>query len=134
MCLTVYIASNKPLPFVNWNSNQPKFHVLAINDEDKGIEKQFKNMNVVYAGSHEGCGCGFFKEGEEGKELEMRQANYEELAYYLSSLRFSGAKLEIYSCWAGDQAKQPEFRERITLASLVSPEFQFKERAYYEIA
>jgi len=134
MCLAVYIASNKPLPLVNWNNDRPRFHVLAISEEDKGIAKQFKNKNVVYAGSHEGCGCGFFKEGEEGEKLKIRQANYEELAYYLSSLKFSGAKLELFSCWEGDQAETPEFRERISLATLVSPEFQFKEKAYYEIA
>lgn len=134
MCLAVYIASDKPLPLVEWNEDQPKFHVLVVTKEDGKIAKQFKYKNIAYAGSHEGCGCGFFKEGEEGQELKIRQANYEALAYYLTSLKFSGSKIELFSCWEGDQGKEPEYREKVTLKELVAPEFEFKEKAHYEIA
>ena len=134
MCLAIYIASNKPLPLVEWNEKQPKFHVMAVTKEDGNIEKQFKNTNIAYAGSHEGCGCGFFKEGEEGQELNVRQANYDALGYYLSSLMLGGSEIEIFACWEGDQGEEADFREKISLKELAEPEFQFKEKAYYEIA
>ena len=56
MCLAVYLASDKPLPLVEWNEKQPKFNVLPLDDRDTQVTKQFRNPFVVYAGSHEGCG------------------------------------------------------------------------------
>ena len=122
------------MPLVEWNEKQPKFNVVAIIKNESVVKKQFQNPYVVYAGSHEGCGCGFFKEGEKGEELKVVQANYDSLAYCLSSLKFGGSKLEIFSCWEGDQGLEAEHRHIITLEELASPSFEFKEKAYYKIA
>ena len=133
MCLAIYLASDKQLNLVPWNEKQPKFNVISISSREGKVKKQFKYTNVVYIGSHEGCGCGFFKEGEIGEELKQIQANYDALAYYLTSQQFKGAQFEMFSCWEGDQGTVPEFNEKLSLKELVSLEFEFKEKAYYEI-
>ena len=133
MCLAVYIASNATLPLVEWDKKQPKFNIASLSGYEVKVGKQFSCQHVVYAGSHEGCGCGFFKEGEVGDELAQVQSNYDSLADYLRLQSVKGIKFEIYSCWEGDQEEVPEFKEKINLSDLVAPEFEFKEKAYYEI-
>ncbi|WPD22298.1 MAG: hypothetical protein SD837_19160 [Candidatus Electrothrix scaldis] len=88
---------------------------------------------VLYAGSHEGCGCGFIKEGEVGEQLEMVQSNYKQLASYLQKLRTSGYNIEIFVCWEGGQGAEPELRQRINVETLVMEGFEFQEKTYYEI-
>ncbi len=133
MCLAVYIASNTTLPLVDWNEKQPKFNITSLSDYEVKVEKQFSYQHVVYAGSHEGCGCGFFKEGEVGDELVQVQSNYDSLANYLRAHSSKGVKFEIYSCWEGDQEETPEFKKQISISEIVAPDFEFKEKAYYEI-
>jgi len=133
MCLAVYLASNKPIPLVEWNDAAPRFNVVPITDDELLVKKQFRNQNVVYAGSHQGCGCGFFKEGASGEELLLVQANYDSFVRYLGELMSDGANIEIFCCWEGDQGSEPEFKERLSLAALGSESFEFKEKAYYEI-
>ncbi|MFK8066963.1 MAG: hypothetical protein AB8D52_01830 [Gammaproteobacteria bacterium] len=61
------------------------------------------------------------------------QSNYNALSYYLASLKFKSAKLAIFSCWEGDQCEVPEYKEKISLKRLISSDFEFKEKAYYEV-
>ncbi len=133
MCLAVYIASNVTLPLVEWDEKQPGFNITSLSGYGIKVEKQFVYQHVVYAGPHEGCGCGFFKEGEVGDELAQVQLNYDSLALYLKSKTSTDVKFEIYSCWEGDQEEEPEFKEKIEICDLMAPEFEFKEKAYYEI-
>ncbi|MCU7933193.1 MAG: hypothetical protein KZQ90_20560 [Candidatus Thiodiazotropha sp. (ex Codakia rugifera)] len=134
MCLAVYIASDHTLPLVEWNEKEPKFNVVPINKSEKIVKKQFNLPNIVYAGSHVGCGCGFFKDGEVGEELAQVQATYDALVSYLQDLISQGADIEIFSCWEGDQSTKPEFKEKLSLEALGADEFEFKEKAYYEIS
>ena len=97
------------------------------------IKNQFRHSHIVYAGTHVLCGCGFLKQDEEGDELALIQANYDSLVSYLGGLKKSGAAVEIFSCWEGDQGAEPEFRELVSLTELGSDEFEFKEKAFYEI-
>ncbi|MES9844930.1 MAG: hypothetical protein ABW131_09820 [Candidatus Sedimenticola sp. 6PFRAG5] len=119
---------------MEWNEKKPGFNVVMLGDHESSVLKQFHNPYVVYAGSHEGCGCGFFKDGEIGEELKLVQSNYDSLANYLKALKLGGSKLEIYVCWEGDQDEEPEHKQIISLKELVSAPFEFKEKSYYEIA
>ncbi len=134
MCLAVYIASDKTLPLIEWKKEKPAFNVVPLTKHENGVKRQFSRPFIAYAGSHEGCGCGFFKEGEEVKELEIVQANYDSLVNYLKKLKEQGASIEIYSCWEGDQEEEPEFTEKMTLEEISGQHFEFKEKAYYKIA
>ena len=115
MCLVVYIASDRELPEIPWDASSPQFHVEAIDDCEKAINRHLTLPHVAYAGTNQGCGCGFRKPTDmpeeflEPDELEETQANYNALASYIASLQKSGASFEIYACWDGDQAHSSEF-------------------------
>jgi len=133
MCLAVYIASDKPLPLISWVEERPSFYVEEATNDKTGIKKQFNNQYIYYAGSHEGCGCGFFKDGEVGEELAQVEENYNNLSSYIKKAKESGAKLQIFSCWEGDQADEPEHSEEITEQNLIEKQFEFKEKTLYKI-
>ena len=133
MCLAVYIASDKPLPLISWVEEKPSFYVEEAKNDNTGVKKQFKYQYIYYAGTHEGCGCGFFKDGEVGEELAKVEENYTNLSVFLKNAKESGAKLQIFSCWEGDQTAEPEFREEINEENLNEKEFEFKEKALYQV-
>lgn len=134
MCLAVYIASDKELPLSSWNEDKPMFHTSELKEHDECVKEQFNLPNVVYAGTDESCGCGFLKEYETGEELKRKQKNYEELFNYLSVLKNDGAKLQLFSCWEGDQNKPKEFNEVISIDTISDKKFQFKEKALYVVS
>jgi len=133
MCLAVYIASNKPLSLVPWVEEKPAFYVEEVVKDEVGVTKQFQYRYVYYAGSHEGCGCGFIKDGEVGEELTQVEENYKRLSAYLKDAKESGAELQIFSCWEGDQTQEPEHREEINETTLNEKQFEFKEKALYQV-
>src|SRR4051812_45959015 len=59
MCMVVYIASDYPLPTSSWDEARPRFHVTELSERDEPVRRQFSKPCAYYAGSHEGCGCGF---------------------------------------------------------------------------
>jgi hypothetical protein len=83
MCLAVYLASDKPLPLIEWNEKEPSFYVGELTKSDKSVKIQFEFPYIYYIGSDEGCGCGFFKKGRESDELFRAEENYSKLASYL---------------------------------------------------
>ena len=132
MCLAVYIASDIILPTSSWDKAAPGFYVEKEPD-NHSVAKQFTLGRIYYAGSDQGCGCGFFKEGVVGDELEQSQANYDSLVLYLKEAQDSGASIEIYACWEGQQTAKPEFRESRTVVELGHPSFEFKEQQFIRI-
>ena len=133
MCLAIYIASNKPLPLIPWVEEKPAFYVEEVMKDGAGVKQQFQYQHVYYAGSHEGCGCGFIKDGEGGEELSQIEENYKRLSAYLKDAKESGAELQIFSCWEGDQNREPEYREEIDEKTLNERDFEFKEKALYRV-
>jgi len=132
MCLAVYIASDIELPLVPWNKAKPSFHVSELT-YNKGVRKQFSLDNVRVAGSDAGCGCGFLKDGVVGQELVEALDNYAGLAAYISELQSRDGAIQIFSCWEGDQEMTIEFNEIIKVNDLLAEDFEFKERALYEV-
>lgn len=140
MCLVVYIASDQELPEIPWDASSPQFHVDVIDDREKAINRHLTLPHVAYAGSNQGCGCGFRKpvdmpeEFLEPDELEESQANYNALASYIANLQKYGASLEIYACWDGDQAHPSESESRVAAEELASRNFTLEEKTRYELA
>lgn len=133
MCLMVYIASDKPLPLIDWNEQKRCFSISDLTKYEKNVETQFELPHVYNAGSHLGCGCGFLKESKDEEELAQVNDNYFQLSAYLKKARETGANTQIFSCWDGDQEAKPEHREEINPEHLVEANFKFKEKAFYEI-
>jgi hypothetical protein len=101
------------------------------------VAAHFATRVVRYAGSFEGCGCGYnscFKHPWEpptdpgtleraGKESRRLLREYAEK---------HGVR-QIYACWNGDEALAPESRTQIAPPALEDPTFPFTERVMLEI-
>jgi hypothetical protein len=132
MCLAVYLASSNVLPPIAWDQDAPAFYLEPV-PEGGEVHQQFSLPYVYYAGSHEGCGCGFSRSGETGEEIERHQANYAALARVLRATLSGGAKAELFTCWEGDQGTQPEISESVTPDELESSSFQLKELQFLRV-
>lgn len=132
MCLSVYIASDQPLPLVAWNYAKPAFYIDELK-YNKEVVMQFTLPNVRRVGSDAGCGCGFLKDGVSGDELVESMNNYSGLALYVRELQKKGASLEIFSCWEGDQTSKCESHYTIEADDLLQDAFEFKEKALYTL-
>ena len=126
MCLAVYVASDAPLPESKWNEHAPAFYLEAV-PQSEGVCKQFRYRHVYYAGSHEGCGCGFSKDGRDSQELQQCQDNYHALAGVLSGALQAGAELQLFTCWEGEQTNRPETTGALTAEELVEPQFELQQ-------
>jgi len=135
MCLAVYLASDKPLPLISWSREKPSFYVEKLTSAEESVKTQFEIPHIYYLGSHEGCGCGFFKTGQDWDVLGRSQAqeNYTQLVSYLKQVQFQDSRNQIYVCWQGDENTEPEFRKQVDLQQLMDKNFEFKEGTLYEI-
>lgn len=132
MCLAVYVASHAALAESEWNEDAPAFYLERV-PESEGVRKQFRYKYVYYAGSHEGCGCGFSKEGRDVQELEQCQQNYLSLAGVLAKAATVGTKLQIFTCWEGEQTVKPKATGVVTVEQLVEPEFELQQLSLLEV-
>jgi len=136
MCLVVYLAASKPLPELPWNPAEPAFHVQSRDDGAARVRGQMTLPHVYYVGSHEGCGCGFDQEnGNPGhpEELAATRASLDALARYLRAAVLSHDRLELYTCWDGDEELPVEHRLRVQVGSFAPDMTWFPERAHVTI-
>jgi hypothetical protein len=133
MCLAVYIASNQELPLIAFDKARPAFYVGELSSADGDVRRQFTLPNVRYAGSNEGCGCGFLKDGVVGDELIQTQQNYTDLGQYITPLLENGGVVELFACWEGDQPSPKESSEEIDVQDLVGEDFEFREKYFYQV-
>jgi hypothetical protein len=126
MCLAVYVAADAPLPESRWRESAPAFYLESV-PESEGVRRQFRYRHVYYAGSHEGCGCGFSKDGRDDEELKKCQENYNALASVLSEHVRKGVGIELFTCWEGQQTAEPENRSAMAVEELLQPQFELKE-------
>lgn len=130
MCFGVYIASDAPLPLVPWNPGEPAFNVTALEEPEVAVRAQFTGRNVVYAGSHTQCGCGFNTtvDNDPADVLESRRG----LLAYLRSVARTGA-LELFTCWEGDYAEVATSRATRSIDELETSDEWLDELAWTRI-
>jgi hypothetical protein len=130
MCLNIFIGSEKELPVVPWNEENPGFCLDKLSDE-KFIEiiAPILNSNYYYdVGSFMGCSCGF-SFGKWSKETndnhEQRIANIQEFKEYLSKYLTDNIIKLFCTYWESF----PEIYPIMTfmVSSLISDEFDFEE-------
>lgn len=130
MCMMVYVASDRPLPTSAWDAARPGFHVTELSDRDAPVRRQFSKPYVYYAGSHEGCGCGFqYGEYEdEPAALAAGRDSRRRLAEFLAAALRHQPEVELFACWDGDQAAEPEHCGRVRPADLTRGRTFFREK------
>lgn len=110
MCMVIYIAADIPLPLVPWDEHAPGFHT-TVPQEKKGmsVRKHLTKPYVVYAGSHQRCGCGFFVDDDSDCDVPEDSRR---LAAYLSEAIRRGSSVELFACWDGEENRAPK-RHRV---------------------
>ena len=135
--MTFYVASDLPLPLVDWRDESPGFHVTPVPEREQAVVAQFTRPHVYYVGSHEQCGCGFeYDEDDYGAPDHKAAAvrSVEALRTYLAEAVRKGASLELYACWDGDWALPAEHRRVLRISEIGGPAFEVAERTFATIA
>ncbi|MDD5057805.1 MAG: hypothetical protein PHQ60_08025 [Sideroxydans sp.] len=131
--MMIYLSAAKPLSKIEWNEAEPRFYISTLAPNEERVSCQFKTQNVVYAGSYEGCGCGFQygeypAENYEPDELKNRRRSLDDFAKYLRNELPKVGAIELFACWDGDQEAAPEHRRSLTPASLEANDFFFFQK------
>lgn len=148
MCLALHIASDQPLPLIaqreitedqwsspTWPREAQRFHTAQLRPAQEVVRSHFRVPHVLYAGSYEGCGCGF-NFGRQYPGLENDEdhltASRESVAELARCVREARVR-EIYACWFGDESEPTADERVLTPEALASPEFFFREQELLRI-
>lgn len=130
MCMAIYIASPAKLPLVAWHEEQPAFYVDEAEAGDP-VRAHFSWPNVYYAGSHEGCGCGFSYDQmpealQEPDEEAERRASLAALRVYVARATALGP-VQLFACWEGEQSCPEKDRLQVSPDALGGDSFTFEQ-------
>jgi len=124
MCMAIYIAADTQLPRVAWNEESPAFHTSELKTaRDQAVREQITKPYVVFAGSSQGCGCGFYSDDD---ELEGNEDS-RQLGAYLSEAICRGSSVELYTCWEGEEGTAPTRRRVLTPTEISAGALEFGE-------
>lgn len=121
----------------SWPSKVVPFSVQELAGDDKAVAKHFDTKIVRYAGSFEGCGCGFNAsyvpewEGpaEEDDHFIAGRESRRLLREYVEEHQIR----QIYGCWSGDEGLDAESHLDITPDQITDANFQIPQRALLRI-
>jgi len=133
MCMMIYLAADLPLRTIEWREDNPGFNTSAVTPGEERVRRQFTKAHLIYAGSYEGCGCGFQLgeyplESLEPDEVVQRRRSLHEFAAYLREELPRVGRIELFACWAGDLEEPPTHRRVLTPASLETDAFFFLQK------
>ena len=131
--MMVYVAADGPLRLIPWDESAPAFNTSVLAPDEERVRRQFGRTSVVYAGSYEGCACGFQlgqypSESADPKEREDRRTSLRQFADYLRQELARVGTIELFACWDGDQEATPEHRRALTPSGLEDDGFFFLEK------
>ena len=149
MCLALYIAAENDLPlFASAPSQKPvttsavrsrrpdRFHTELLREEQQIVRSHFSVPTVLFAGSYEGCSCGFnYGRGDDPEyddDEEQLLAARESVAELVRYVRENSVK-ELYACCFDDEALPRESERWVAVDDLSSPTFQFIKRQLLRI-
>jgi hypothetical protein len=127
--MSVYLASDVPLPTPDWDEARPGFYVIKTPESEALILGELLSKPYLYtAGSYQGCGCGFQCD-EEPIDEDCRRSR-QELENYLTLALHDQPEVELYTCWGGPSSafpSEPAQRERFTPQELIRDRPSFEE-------
>lgn len=133
MCFLLYMASDRNRPEIAWDAAAPRFHVRAHDPGVPRVRPRFTKPHVVYLGSSESCGCGFRQEHDRefGPDDPERRAvtedNQRQLHAWVRECLADEPEVELFGCWAGDEAEEAVGHRLLGVDELVSDAFVFVE-------
>src|SRR5690349_14916345 len=97
------------------------------------VRQQFSKPHVYFAGSHEGCGCGFSygryptRDAEDEENARKAKDSVARLREFLRRGVVDEGPLELFACWAGDELQPPRHRRTVTPEQIGGEMFWFEE-------
>lgn len=139
----LYVGTTRPIPRREWKKDAPDISVASLTEHDSAVKAHFKSTEVQCIGSTAGCGCDFphvllqngecpnFDFGQTERIGTFRQ-NRSALATLLRNT--DETAIENYGLWWGNFAKEPLYREDISLLRILEPDFLFREQVFYRVS
>jgi hypothetical protein len=142
MCFTLYLATNKPMPTISFDANNPSFNTSEIEVIDQALRNIFTKPYLKNLGSNEGCGCGFRQSFpnngswipviNENEEI-LNNKDHQSLVDYILQNNQKEKSVEILACWNDNYQAPIEFRDTIKLIEILDMDFYFKENGLYTL-
>jgi len=144
MCTMVYLASDRPLPLIEWDKDHPAFYTESLGEihgaiEEQAVRSRFSKSIIYRLGSNQGCGCGFayYEQFDGGyydpEELEAAAKSRESLAAFLAEALKDQDSLEIWICWAGDEGCETEDRHIVCPEDFLDPDLYASEKILFTV-
>jgi hypothetical protein len=127
----LYLGSDMPLPTSEWKKESPAFFLSETDGNIKKAKRHFTKPNVYYAGSYEGCGCGFFfSEFNDPEDYDIRKNTARGLVNMIERSLLSSHSAELLVTWAGCEKKKPKRRLEMNPQELLGEEFPLEEQDF----
>jgi len=143
MCLALYIGSTRTLPVIPcpdyprsvflstaWPEMAQRFSTSELAEEQQVVRKHFSLPNVIFAGSYEGCSCGFnygrqYPDNQDDKDhLRAARESVVALVEYVRD----NEVMELYACWFGDESLPHVTERAVSIEELSSATFFFRDK------
>jgi hypothetical protein len=127
----LYLGSDVPLQTSEWKKKSPGFFLSGSDGDIKKAKRHFTTSYVYYAGSHEGCGCGFFYDQDDDPEdYEIRKTSVCGLVDSIQQALRTTSKAELLVTWVGSEKKAPSRRLEMKPYELLAKEFPLDENDF----
>lgn len=130
MCLGIFVASDQPLVLIPWNTQAPGFNTVPLSEQEEPVRQQFSLSEIVYAGAHTGCSCGFHTDPDDPSAVIRSRAA---LVQYIGEAAEAGP-VEVFVCWEGDYEKTANARWERSVASLAGEDDWLQELTFTRIS
>jgi hypothetical protein len=137
--MALFIASDEPLPVVEWRESAPAFNTQQLSDAEQGVRRHFTKPHVCYLGAHTGCSCGFaYGQIPPGVHRDEREeaagrASVAALRQYLAEAVERLGEVELCSSWEGDWHREPEQRLEVTPEWFGGDTFDMPEKVVFRV-
>jgi len=130
------------------------YHYVEEVRADAPVRARLAAAHVTYVGSHEGCGCGYNSDDLASQGIDdvvdamalLDAMTTDEREAFLAEQRsrarlralvcaaLANGPVEIYACWAGDEAAPPSGEQAIDPAYLTDRTAPLEERFRYVVS
>jgi hypothetical protein len=111
MCLAVYFAADKPIPFPPWEEKWLVMNVEDVGESAPAIRRLFSKPYTYRAIPLTGCGCNFQYTEQRVDAAQWR--THWALIEYLEWALEHVPEIELLACSDADRCPEPEYRGRI---------------------
>jgi hypothetical protein len=111
----------------------------GLTEKDEVVKNKFTKPHIYYAGSWQGCGCGWFSdEGEieteeDRKNFNRTKQSLSELHTTIASLLKTRDKVELFLCWEGSQGEEPRRHITLTVEDLKTDSLPMEELDFADV-